>query len=148
VYYDGNGNWMRAATKIAMANGMAVDGDTVYVAATRDNSVFSYNVAADGSLTNKRRLAKVKGADNFHLHNNVLYIASHEKMFKLMAHFSKPEKHSPSLLYRIDLSNNEKERVFYNQGSLISAVSVGIPYGDSLYLGQIFDPFVLKVTLD
>ena len=147
VFYNGRGEWKRAATKLAMANGVAVDGDTVYVAATRDNSVFSYTAAADGSLSEKQRIAKVKGADNFYMQNNMLYIASHEKIFKLFAHFSKPEKHSPSLVYGIDLATNQKERIFYNQGELISAVSVGIPYGDSLYLGQIFDPFVLKVTI-
>jgi arylesterase/paraoxonase len=147
VFYDGKGTWTRAATKIAMANGMAVDGNRVYVAATRDNSVFAYTAAPDGMLTDKQRIAKVKGADNFYLHDNELYIASHEKMFKLMAHFSKPEKYSPSLLFRIDLANNDIERVFYNEGELISAVSVGVPYGDALYLGQIFDSFVLKVAL-
>ena len=114
-----------------MANGVAIDGEAVYVAATRDNSVFSFTATANGSLSEKQRVAKVKGTDNFYLHINMLYIASLEKI-------------SPSKLYRIDLNNNQKEQVFYNRGELISAVSVGIPYGDSLFLGQIFDSFVLK----
>jgi hypothetical protein len=147
VFYDGKGSWKRVATKLAMANGVAVTGNRVYVAATRDSGVLQFTVSDDGSLSEKQRIAKIKGPDNFYMHDNMLYVASHEKMFKLYAHFFKPEKKSPSKLYRIDLSNSEKEVVFYNGGELISAVSVGIPYGNSLYLGQIFDPFVLKITI-
>jgi arylesterase/paraoxonase len=147
VFYDGRGQWRRAATKLAMANGVAVDGNGVYIAATRDNSVFRYTASADGTLSEKQKITRVKGADNFYKDNGWLYIASHERMFKLFAHFSKPEKASPSKLYRIDLSSNQKEVVFYNDGELISAVSVGIPYGDAIFLGQIFNPFVLKIEI-
>jgi hypothetical protein len=147
VFYDGNGSWKRVATRLAMANGVAVDGDTVYVAATRDNRVFSFTAEADGDLSDKKRIVKIKGPDNFYLDKDKLYVASHEKMFKLFAHFSNPEKHSPSRLYGIDLTTNRKELVFHDEGGLISAVSVGIPLGDSVYLGQIFDPFVLRITI-
>ena len=54
-------------------------------------------------------------ANGVAIDGEAVYVASHEKMFKLYAHFFKPEKISPSKLYRIDLNNNQKEQVFYNR---------------------------------
>ena len=145
VYYDRKGTWSIAADGIAMANGIAITGDTLYVAATGENTIYSWTKKQDGGLTNKEIFSKLKRPDNLTISGNNLLATSHTKPFALMAHFNNPEKKAPSLIYSINLTSGKSKPVFYD-GTNINAASVGVQYRDALYIGQFFDPFILKYT--
>jgi len=53
---------------------------------------------------------------------------------------------SPSEVYRIDLigDSGTAKCVFGDPGRRISAASTAFPYEGSLFLGQVFDDFVLR----
>jgi hypothetical protein len=72
-------------------------------------------------------------------------IASHQKFGKFMKHAKYPSKFSPSLVYMVDPQTGEKDVVFADDGRVISAVSTAVLYNGTLYLGQVFDGFVLVI---
>ena len=149
VYFDGVG-WREVAGKIAMANGIAIISDKVYVAATRENRVLEYHRAEDGSLSSRRVLAKVKGPDNFSILQGNLIVAAHEKSIALSRHLSSSSSPppSPTAIYLIDVETGQKKSIFRDSGVYISAGSVGVVYQRNLYIGQIMDPFIVSAMLD
>jgi DNA-binding beta-propeller fold protein YncE len=146
VYFDGHGQWKVAADGLAMANGIAINGEKVYVAATRENAIYSFISQADGNLTDKELFAGVKGPDNFSITGSYLLVGSHTKPMALISHFKDPENKAPSLIYSIHLERGEIKPIFYNDGRIISAASVGVQYRDALYIGQIFDSYILRYS--
>jgi sugar lactone lactonase YvrE len=147
VYYDGLGSWSTAAERLAMANSVAIDGEMVYVSATRANQVYAYRASEDGRLLDRRRLARVRGPDNLILDDKTLLVAAHLNTLAFMRHARDPAKRSPSTVYALQLPSGARETVFADDGSRISAASVAVLYQGMLYLGQIFEDFLLKCPL-
>ncbi len=148
VHFDGQGQWRVAADGLAMANGIALNGERVYVAATRENAIYSFISRGDGQLTAKELFAEVKGPDNFSITGSYLLVGSHTKPMALISHLKDPENKAPSLIYSIHLRSGEIKPIFYNDGRIISAASVGVQYRDTLYIGQIFNSYILRYSGD
>ncbi len=146
AYYDGAGTWSVAAGELGMPNGIAVDGDTVLVALTRENALLRFRRAADGSLGERERVARLVGPDNLTLVDGGVLVATHEKPGRFLAHSRNPAKTSPTRVYRVDLESGEAALWYTDEGGTISAGSTAVLAGDQLYLGQVFDPFVLRVA--
>ena len=144
VYYDGLGGWSVAAERLAMANSAAIDGDTLYVSATRANRVYAYSTAAGGRLTDRRVLARIKGPDNLVLEASELLVAAHRNSLAFMAHVRNPGRRSPSTVYAIDTQSGAATVLFADDGARISAASTGLRHEGVLYLGQVFEPFLLR----
>lgn len=149
VFFDGS-KWSVAADGIAMANGIAVFPDVVYLSATRENRVYVFKREQSGGLTDKQVLARIKGPDNISVFGNSLIVAGHRKSLALARHLgaSKHPPSSPTTIYQIDTGTNEMGILFTDNGDLISAGSVGVISGGCLCIGQIMDPFVLCVPVE
>lgn len=146
VYCDAQGNCVRVANKIAYANGLYIqDNHYLYLAATRHNRLFRYTIAHDGNLLDRQTVAKVVGGDNVRMDaEGNLYVAAHLRDLAFLAHYNKPENRSPSVLYRI-APDGSKTPVYAGRGEQISAAATGLPYGDYYYIGQVFEPFIIRV---
>ena len=147
IYFDGKGNWTVAAERLAFGNGIVTKGDTAYLATTRQNKLFSYTIQPDGKLINRKTIAKITGQDNLRFDSNSLLVAVHLKPFAFIRHIKDPLKKSPTVIYRINLSDLKKEAIYSDDGSGISAGSTGLIYNGYLYIAQVFDSFILKVRL-
>ena len=147
VWYDGKGEWKIAADRIAMANGIAVEGNTVYLAATRQDALFGFTDSGNGTLIDRRMIARVKGADNITKNGGTLLVASHPASLALARHMGNQKNPSPSLIFEIDPETGATETVFYSNGREISAASTAVKAGSYLYIGQIVEPFIVKVEL-
>jgi sugar lactone lactonase YvrE len=147
VHYDGQGAWKVVADGLAYTNGIAVVGHRVIVAATRENAIYSFARLGDGSLTLKTRVARVPGPDNFFVAGNDLFVAVHPRPLAFVAHARNPARPSPSHVYRIDLATYEMELLFANDGRGISASSTGIWIDKTLWIGQVFEPFVVQAQV-
>lgn len=147
VWYDGSGNWRVSADKLAMANGIQVSGATLFLAVTRENAVYAYGIGPNGSLETREKLASVKGADNITLEGDFLYIAGHVKDLALASHMTNPARKAPSTVFRIRKNDGETVIVFQDDGNLISAASVAVPYEGTLFIGQIADDYIVAVNL-
>jgi len=146
AYCDADRQWSVGAARLAMPNGIAIDGEHVIVALTRENAVIRFRRGDDGALVEREHLATLKGPDNLTVDGREVLVATHEKMAKFMAHYRNPARRSPTRVYRISLDDGVVRRVYDDDGGTISAASVAVPHAGALYLGQVFEPFVLKVS--
>lgn len=137
-----------AIKKLPFSNGLAIKNNTLYVACTFKNILNAYQGANQGNLLLEKQFKGVKGMDNITFYKNYLLIASHPQFGSFYKHAKNKQKHSPGI---ISLFNLEKDTLpytlFANDGSLISANSTALVYQDTLYIGQVFDDFLLRVVL-
>lgn len=149
VYCDAQGQCSNANDKkLAYANGILILNDLVYVATTQKKTLAEYKRQADGALQYNRNVAKYNGYDNISLVNpeNVI-IAAHPKPGKFLKHAGNAEKLSPGIVYLIKLENGKTDELYTNDGSKISGNSVAVAFGQSFYIGQVFEDWILKVTI-
>lgn len=134
------------AEKIHYANGVFVYQDDVFVSSTINGEIYRL----------KRRKTKqervpfaegIKGADNITRFENKLIITSHPKFLKFIQHVKNSSKISPSVVYSVSLSDGKKEVIFSDKTGKINTCSTGLIYNNKLYLSQIFEPFILEVSL-
>ena len=124
-------------------NGIHKLNDTLYVSTVISNKVFQIYQTESGYK--RKKLLKVKGGDNFSINGkNSLLLTSHPKLMKFIKHAKNPEKKSPSQVFEINTKTGEMKLIFSSEGEDISAVSVAVEYKGFLYLGQVFDGFILK----
>lgn len=136
-----------AANQLGFPNGIAIYKDQLFVSTTLENKVFSLSIDKNFLLTNKKEIAKIEGGDNIIIVGNKLYITSHPSLWKFLRHASNTENRAPSIGYEIDLENFKLNKLFFDNGTTISASSVVINLNNTLYLGQVFDPFVLQCSI-
>lgn len=157
VYCDKDTNWVTVADKLIYPNGLSIDiqeynKDSVqryfYVATTIHNHIFRYKMDEDGNLSNRKKIAKIKGGDNIRQHQDLLLLPAHLKVFAFVSHFKNPQKLSPSVVYAVNKKSKERYVLYANEGKQISAASTAIIYKDRLYISQVFQPFVLQVKIN
>lgn len=145
LHYDGN-TWHQVGDKLAYANGVGVLGNRLYVTGTQEKAVHSYGIEGK-SLVDRKDIPAIKGADNITFYNGKLVTAAHLDFVKFIGHAGKSTKKSPCMVYQIDLETQQLDTLFMDNGPVISAASTGLIYGDSLYVAQVFDPFILSIKV-
>ena len=146
VYCDGNNSWKKADSAIGFPNGLYNENNKLYLATSRNHALFMYDIQNDGTLLNKSTLSTVNGMDNISINGDELMVAVHpdEIKFALLSYF--PETLSPSKTYSINKKTGATKAVFYDDGKIISGSSTVLVVGNDLYLSQVFEGFVLKIT--
>jgi hypothetical protein len=177
VMFDSLGNCSVVAEKLAYANGLYVDKDTVvipnmtvtssamgddtvftkqfvvvyalYVSTVQQKALFRYKVNADGTLKVDTNIAPYFGYDNITRYGDELIVVAHPKPLKFLAHMKNAKKPSPGITYAI--KNRSKEPttrvLFADDGKRVSCNSTGLIYKNRLYICQVFEPFILEVDL-
>ena len=97
----------------------------------------------DTQTGEKKKIQKVKGGDNFTYNEGKLLVTGHLRFGKFMKHVKSTDNKSPSVVYELDVLTNTKKAIFVDNGQQISAVSTALYFNNRMYLGQIFDDFVL-----
>lgn len=143
-----NGEYKKLDKHIKYPNGIFIKDSTLYLTTTLSNKVYQYKVNQDYTLGKNKKVTKVKGADNIRFYNEWLITTSHYKFLKFINHFKDEKKHSPSLVYAINTTTGEKKELFNNKGDIISAASGALIYKGNLYIGQVFQEFILKKKVD
>ncbi len=133
-----------AAEGLAMANGPIVRGEKVYVTATRENALFEFKRRADGSLTEKKKIAEVAGGDNLSRYERQLITASHTSNWKFFRHASSASNKAPSLIVAADPDTKSVTPLYYNDGSEIPAASGAFIHNGRLFISQVFEDFILE----
>lgn len=147
IYYDGRDQWRVAAAELAFPNGILIDGDTLYVSTTREDSLYAFPRQADGSLGQRRLVASFKGQDNIMRDGDWLYTAAHLSDLGFMRHRSDESVPSPSVIYRVNRRSGAVEAVFADDGNGVSAVATGLVLDGKLYVSPVFQPFVYACRL-
>jgi sugar lactone lactonase YvrE len=123
--------------------GLAPDGLTAYVAETLGKrvSVYTRNPLT-GALSFRQHLSIDGSPDNINVDaDGALWIAVHAKLLDLIRHFGDASHHAPTTILRH--ASGETTPILVDDGSLISAGSVGAAFGNRLYIGSITEPRLL-----
>jgi arylesterase / paraoxonase len=149
-YFDGSKMSKTSIENIKYANGINVslDGKTLFLASTSSNKLFVYERNLDnGALTKSDEIDTNTGVDNIELDKEGnLWIGCHPQALKFLTHAKNEKKISPSEIIKITYKakgNYEQKSVYLNDGSEISASSVGAVYKDKLLIGPVFQEGII-----
>ncbi len=146
VYCDEKGGWAKVVDKLAYPNGLYITPKEryLYISTSRQHQILKFTIKDDGNLLHPTKVVKITGGDNIRPNGKQLLIPAHLRLFKFLAHASDSSKLAPSVVYSCDHQGN-KTIIYANKGDQISAASTAIYFGGYYYLGQIFEPFILKI---
>ena len=147
-FYDGK-NAKVVADGIMYANGInkSNDGKNIFVASASGQKIKVYdrNPQAE-TLTESDEIA-INGPDNIDVDEaGNLWVGCHPKLLKFLAHSKDHSKISPSEIIKITYHGKgtaHLESVYLNDGSEISASTVGVSYKDKLLIGSVFEKHIL-----
>lgn len=151
-YYDGQ-QFVTVAERQGFANGILLtrDGGRVLVAETVAGTVTSYlRDPASGWLTAESYMAFETGPDNLtQAEDGSIWMVGHPRMVDFVAHAGDPAKLSPTEVYRIDFYGRTADfgAVISDDGNLISGGSTAAVRGRLMWVGNVFDPYLLRCTL-
>ncbi len=149
-YFDGQKIIKTPFDGLKYANGInkSADGKKIYLAETTAKriTVFDRNIET-GVLTKSNEIDTNTGVDNIELDTEgSLWVGCHPQMLKFLGHAKDEKALSPSEIIKIKLLDNgkfEQTTVYLNDGSEISASSVGAVYKDKLLIGPVFQGHIV-----
>jgi hypothetical protein len=147
VYCTAAGDCRYVDEKLAFPNGLEYKDGQLFLATTRHQALFRYDRQADGSLINRTRISNINGMDNLSWSNGKLIVAVHPDEIAFVAHSFSNKASTPTLIYSIDPQSGKAVQLFQDDGSRINGGSTGMVINGKLYIAQVFEDFILKVTL-
>ena len=152
VYFDGD-SFISPLKDLKSSAGIniSLDQDKLYIGETLGKSIRIYGLNNDLSLGILQDTIDLNGGvDNIDVdEENNIWVANHINTISLIKHFINKEEYAPTQIQRVTLndSHNIIKTFFENDGSLISAGSVGVYDKNSLLIGSITEKKILKCTL-
>lgn len=144
-YYDGQKVTKTSIEGLKYANGInrSMDGTRLYVAASSARAIVVVSrEPATGALKESSVVYTGTGVDNIELDPaGNLWVGCHPQLLKFLAHAKNENALSPSEIIKLTPSDNggfTQETIYMNDGSGISASSVGAVYKDYLLIGPVF----------
>jgi hypothetical protein len=141
--------WKIIATGFSYANGIATKNctDPLLLSTSRGDRLYSLK-NSDGKY-NVEQIVKLKGLDNItYLNDNEILITAHLHELAFLKHAKDSKNNSPSVVYRVNIKTGQADAIYANDGSEISGGSTALFYNGKLYISQIFEPFILKCSLE
>jgi len=144
-----DGEWESAfmALDLGYPAGINRIGTRLYVGDAILHRVHIFSISNRG-LSPVSGIRGLRGNDNIRIHDGKILTPGHIKPFRFIKHAKDPERLSPVEVFLADPATGESISLFATDGSLISAGSTALIVDGSLYICQVFDPFILKVKLD
>jgi arylesterase / paraoxonase len=151
-YKNGSVKVLFEGLKYANGINKSLDGKKIYVATPSDLKISIYERDANtGSLSRSAEINTGTGVDNIDVDTEGnLWVGCHPQLLKFLSHAKDENKLSPSEIIRIrDLGDGqfEQETIYINDGSEISASSVGAVYKNRLLIGPVFQRHILLAEL-
>lgn len=144
MYRAGQG-WQLAAEGLAIANGIVIDGNTVWVTQTLGEGMVRYSRQADGKLAQATQLTSLSLLDGLsESRPGYLLATSYPSLIGLGLHWQRQRSRARTVVHEVNTQSGSHRIVFSDPGTGINAVSSARRMGDRLYLGQLFDPYLLN----
>lgn len=141
VFHDGTATRVVAeGLKSAVGLGLSPEGLRLHAAETLGKRLAEYSRdPLTGDLTLLRHIDIDGSPDNVNVDvDGTLWIAVHAHLLDLIRHFGDPQHHSPTTI--VTYANGVIRPVYVEDGSGISAGSVGAAFDGRLYIGSITQP--------
>jgi len=153
LYFDGEA-FTTAYDNLNYANGINVssDGAKIYVAETTGKKITVLNRnTITGELDWVFEKHIDSGLDNITIDGEGnLWIASHPKLLKFVAHAADAKKISPSQVLKLTPNGENDfnvEEIYLNEGEQISASSTALYYQGELFIGVVFENQLLRGSI-
>ncbi len=144
VYRPGVG-WKVAASELAIANGIYIKDRTVWVSQTIGEGLMRYTRRPDGSLGQGVQVTSLSLIDGLSPGpNGHLLATAYPSLIGLGLHWQRQKSHARTEVFEVDPQTQTSTVIFQDSGQNINAVSSAQLVGDRLYLGQLFDPFIMS----
>ncbi|GAA4271342.1 SMP-30/gluconolactonase/LRE family protein [Aquimarina gracilis] len=154
IYYDGK-TFKEVANGIAYANGINFDPKRklLFVASPRGFLIKVYNVRKNGSLDFIEDISCNTGVDNIEIDQyGNLWSGAHPNLLRFKAYAKGKKDTAPSEIIKIKYAgkNNYKvEKVYVEDGSIMSGSSVATSFGNLVITGNVMDDeFLILEKLD
>lgn len=148
VVYRPPSGWRIAADDLAVANGILIQGNTVWITQTLGEGLRRYQRASDGRLIQMASFGNLSLLDSIHVRDNGHFlIPAYPSLPYFLLHWQRPGQRSPTKVYDVDPQTGQGSIIFADNGRTISAISAALTTKDQLYLSQVFDAFVLRCPL-
>jgi arylesterase / paraoxonase len=150
-FYDGK-NANVVAEGILYANGInkSLDSKTIFVASASGRKILVYDRNPQTETLSESDQIAINGPDNIDIDEaGNLWVGCHPKLLKFLAHSKDHTKISPSEIIKITYKGKgtaQLESVYLNDGSEISASTVGVVYKDKLLIGSVFEGHIVVGT--
>lgn len=139
---------------LAMGNGINVsnDGNTIYVAETLGETLHMYDRDSEtGALSERDSVNLGSGLDNIDVAaDGSLWIASHPKMLRVIAHAADPDEPAPSQVIKVTVEDGQggtADEIYLSDGEPLSGASTAAVLDGTMIVGAIFDPEILICEL-
>jgi len=129
------------------ANGICRYNDDLYFTDDLDDTLYkleNYFVRPQSNLIPKK-VSTLSVGDNINLFNEKLIITNHPSLFKFYFHSKNRLKKSPTAVYLFD--GEKLDQIFYSDGIEISGGSSTLIIGGHLYIGQVYNDYLLKAPI-
>ncbi len=153
-YYDGNKVSPTSIKGVKYANGVNVSngGRKLYLAATTGKTISIYDRdISSGQLTKSEEIDTNTGVDNIELDTDGnLWVGCHPQLLKFVTHSKNEKSLSPSEIIKLTNVGDGKfrqETIYMNDGSEISASSVGAVYKNQLLIGPVFQRHIILAKM-
>ncbi|MFQ3216454.1 SMP-30/gluconolactonase/LRE family protein [Paraperlucidibaca sp.] len=147
MYRPGEG-WRVAAGQFAIANGVAIRGDNLWVTQTLGEGLVRFKRGKDGQLSERTSVTALSLLDGLSVASNGdLLSSAYPSLIGLGLHWQRPASQSPTKIYAINPTTGASRVIFTDNGERISAISSVQSFDGRLYAGQLFDPYLLSCPL-
>lgn len=148
VMYRPDLGWRVAAGQFAIANGVAVLGEHLWVTQTIGEGMVRFRRGPDGQLSERTQMTSLSLLDGLSVASNGdLLSSAYPSLIGLGLHWQRPASNSPTTIYAIDPVSAQSRVIFSDSGEHISAISSAQTFNGRLYAGQLFDPYLLSCPL-
>jgi hypothetical protein len=149
VHYREGRGWRVAAEGLTFPNGIEADADRVLVVMTFGNALLSWPRQPDGSLGRQERVLSLPALDGLNPgpEPGTWLTVSHGPLLDFLRHKGSSSHRSRATLYLVNPSTRSYQPFFTDDGGRISAMSNAVLLNKALYIGQSFDPFILRCPL-
>jgi hypothetical protein len=135
-----------AAEGLGMPAGINRIGNTLYAGDAVNHLLHVYEIVGT-ELVAKAPVEGLRGNDNIRIIDQKLYTTGHVQPLKFVAHTRSPAKKSPVEVWEYDPASKVITSLYYTDGTTISAGSTALLVNGTLYISQVFEPFILEVDL-
>lgn len=146
VHYRTGAGWRIVAEGLSFPNGIKATTRHVLVSKTFGNAILEYPRQSDGSLGNPRTVLSLPLLDglNDSTRPGHYTVVSHASLMDFLRHQRDGQHPSASTVHEVNIASGQSRILFNDSGRLISGISAAVHLGNALFLGQSFEPFLLR----
>ncbi|MFH0755900.1 MAG: hypothetical protein V2B15_01260 [Bacteroidota bacterium] len=135
------------ASNLGYPAGINRIGNQIYAGDAILHRIHIFNITSQGVVPGSP-IRGLKGNDNIRIHNGRILTPGHINALRFIRHAKDPRKLSPVEVFLADPQTGDVRSIYMTDGSEISAGSTAILFDGYLYIGQVFDPYILKIKME